>query len=89
MGTGFAAVAAAEAFSVGRTSSDWQPRGADGHPVRAQDGNGLGRPALRDGLRVRGDLLASAARLAASGRLAGLEPVAGLQVAGGRPHRLV
>ncbi len=61
----------------------------DRHPLRAQDRHPLGGPALRDGLRLRHDLLATAAGLAGR-RYLGQAPRGSLDRAGGgRQDRLV
>ena len=48
----------------GRPAPRPRPQGPDRHPLRPQDRHPLGGPAPRDGLRLRHDLLAAAARLA-------------------------
>jgi hypothetical protein len=54
----------------GRTAPGVGPGGADGDPVRAEDGHPLGVLACRDGVSERDDVLAQASRLVPSGRLA-------------------
>src|SRR6185312_14013022 len=51
------------------TAPDQRPRRPDRHPVRAPLRHAVGAFASRDGLWLRHDLLAKAARLAASGRV--------------------
>src|SRR6266508_5961116 len=64
------------------------PGGADGDPVRAEDGHPLGVLACRDGVWERDDVLAQAARLVPSGRLAQAAPGASRRAGPGRSHRL-
>jgi transposase len=72
-----------------RTATGAQPSVFDRHFVCAQDRHAVGISAPRDGLWVRHDLLASAARLAGGRRLANhLAGLAG-RTRYGRCHRLV
>ena len=71
------------------TQTGFGSRGADGNSLRAQDGHGLARPALGDGLRQRHDLLATIARLAKGRRLGKTPPRIVAPLAGRRPDRLV
>jgi transposase len=52
--------------SVSRAKTNIKSRGPDGDTIRAEDRYWLGRPSAGNGLRLRDDLLASAARMAKS-----------------------
>ena len=78
---------AGAAEAQGRTAPGVGPGGADGDPVRAEDGHPLGVLACRDGVWERDDVLAQAARLAPSGRLAQAAPGATRRAGPGRSHR--
>jgi transposase len=75
VGADRAAAPAGAAEAQGRTAPGVGPGGADGDPVRAEDGHPLGVLACRDGVWERDDVLAQAARLVPSGRLARLHQV--------------
>ena len=65
------------------------PLGPHGHSVCVEDRHRLGRLAAGDGLRLRNDVLASAAPLDATGRLAFAAPSLTESPERGRPDRLV
>lgn len=66
-----------------------QSESVDGHLICAENGHSVGRPAPRDGLRVRDDLLATLERMGASGRVAKATRSAASQTPGSQPNRLV
>src|SRR3712207_58957 len=83
------AAAAGGAQAQGRQTSRAQQGGSHRHRLRAQDGHTLGDAPQGDGLRVRFDVLAEAARLAGGGCVAPVAPSLAGQVGGGRQDRLV
>jgi hypothetical protein len=62
---------AGAAEAQGRTAPAVGPGGADGDPVRAEDGHPLGVLTCRDGVWERDDVLAQAARLVGTKRASG------------------
>ena len=79
----------AQASAQGRSKTRRRPAGLDGHYIRIENRHPLGRPAARDGLRLRHDLLATPSRLADSRRVAGHPPCFPQSVAQSGPDRLV
>lgn len=73
----------------GRTATGGRSQGPNRYPVRSQNRNSLGRPASRNGLRIRDDLLASPARLATGRGVDSLTPGLVEPTPGRRPDRLV
>jgi len=82
------AAAARATQAQGRPTARARPRRPHGHHLRPQVGHPLGDVAAGDGLRLRGDLLAAAARLAGRWRLGPAPPRAAGPSRRGRPHRL-
>ena len=80
---------ATETASQGRSEADRTPPNVDRHLVRTQDRHPLGGSSAGDGLWMRHDLLASAARVARSRCLAGHPPRVAQPIARGRQDRLV
>ena len=74
---------------ISGTQTGFGPCGADGNSLRAQDGHGLARLALGDGVWQRHDLLATTARLAAGCRVGKTPPRVVTPLARRRPDRLV
>ena len=83
------AATARTAQTQGRQTSRGRPVGLGRHRPRPQDGHTLGDAPQGDGLRVRFDVLAEAARLTGGGRVAKAAPGLAGQAGRGRPHRLV
>jgi hypothetical protein len=83
------AAAPGAAQAEGRQAPRARPGGPHRHRLRAQDGHTLGDAPQGDGLRLRFDVLAEAARLAGGGRVGAVAPgLAGQAWPGGR-DRLV
>ena len=82
-------VTAAEATAQGGTASCTEPQCPDRHPLRPQDGHRMGRPAKRNGLWKRHDLLAMFAGLAQGGRMGQTAPRPSCEAASGGQDRLV
>ena len=72
MGTDRAAASGSEAtkVSVSGSKANRQPKGANGHSLRAEEWHPVGDASARDGMRVWDDLLETSARLATSRCLA-------------------
>ena len=71
------------------TQTDFRSCGVDGNTLRAQERDGLARPAVGIGLWQRHDLLAAAARLAKSRRVGKTAPGIVTPLASGRAAGLV
>src|ERR1035437_2366617 len=89
MGADRTIAAARAAQTQGRTAPRARSLRADGHSVRAAYRHAMGAAAAGDGLRLRHDLLASAARLAEGGNLATTLGTLAQHPGPGRGHRLV
>ena len=88
MVAGRASAAGGARQAQGRPPPYRQPRCADRHPVRAADRHTVGDAAARDGVRLRGDVLASAAGLAGGRYLGPTTPRTAAPSAPGGPARL-
>jgi transposase len=82
------AAAARAAQAQGRPAAGAGPRLPDRHRLRPEIGHPLGAAAPGDGLRLRHDVLAAAARLAGGRGVGRAAPQAAGPARPGRPHRL-
>ena len=76
-------------ISASRAKTNIKSPSIDGDIVRVENRYWLGRPAARDGLWLRNDLLASAARMAKSRRVGPDTQGAAEQITTSRPDRFL